>query len=624
MKKQYELALKFIENDNIREFEELLQQYPKLVNYSFNSDGSTLLHYASFLGKIEAVKLLVKYKANINAKNIKGETAIRYADLKNGHEVIFYLLEQYLDLRNIPSEMFENFIKIARKNFNKNPDPYIYLAFDEIGLNDVSIEKDENRRQTEDEQFREHIKKIEFENKIISKIQDGKGLKSLTFKELLYLHRKDILHTELSSFIQREKLFTDLIEKTLIEYARKYLETHFFINEVIPEETKVQILSYLSDEEAIKYVSERMQEEFFEQLKSNKLKPIQEIEDRLEQTEKNISKDIGFKRWALSFITNTSEYKEYNELKHYINTRKSVESGLENKVGKRIKAAVSELAKSDDPSWHMEGVLEKYKLTQYVWDEGDKVKDSFVSSAKDLREIDEYIQNLNWFKRGIYKITLGILNFKEISNNLIEEIIESNQYKTVLNNKIKEAAGYEHITVKYGKATYSNKKLAYANNNAYRKASWTEWLKSFVKKDVKSYEQYNYVKEHRKSTKKLENNLDNIVAKDCEKLLRISKERFPYGNKITSLPQTEYVKGKFHQFEAKLKYVDSSDLYYHPNAFECFAQLPFAICGKSLLDRRYKIAAKFIAEELKNDPTHQKLWKDKIFCEATETVWQTR
>jgi ankyrin repeat protein len=52
------------------------------------------LHLASFEGKVEAVRLLLKHGANVDAHNKKGETPSQVA-LARGYEEIACLLSDY-------------------------------------------------------------------------------------------------------------------------------------------------------------------------------------------------------------------------------------------------------------------------------------------------------------------------------------------------------------------------------------------------------------------------------------------------------------------------------------------------------------------------------------------------
>ncbi|EGR31618.1 hypothetical protein IMG5_106000 [Ichthyophthirius multifiliis] len=69
----------------------LIQQGANL--HQKNNEGNTILHIASFLGNLEALKFCLEKNVNINDQNNKGDTAILYAIIKQNIEIIQFLLK---------------------------------------------------------------------------------------------------------------------------------------------------------------------------------------------------------------------------------------------------------------------------------------------------------------------------------------------------------------------------------------------------------------------------------------------------------------------------------------------------------------------------------------------------
>lgn len=66
---------------------------------SENKRGETALFYAAKMGKIELVKLLLRYEIDINYKNDLGEIALHYALMKGNLDVVKLLIEEGSDIK---------------------------------------------------------------------------------------------------------------------------------------------------------------------------------------------------------------------------------------------------------------------------------------------------------------------------------------------------------------------------------------------------------------------------------------------------------------------------------------------------------------------------------------------
>ncbi len=79
------------------------------VNAPKPDDGSTPLHWAVFVCNIKIVEALVAAKANVNAKNKKGETplvaaTIPWETIKPGYDYLGNLVQKKFDLERIEKD----------------------------------------------------------------------------------------------------------------------------------------------------------------------------------------------------------------------------------------------------------------------------------------------------------------------------------------------------------------------------------------------------------------------------------------------------------------------------------------------------------------------------------------
>lgn len=77
----------------------ILDQDREQVNVT-QSHGLTPLHVASFMGRLQTVKILLEYGAEINAKTQEGATALYYAAQENQKEILQLLLEKGADINS--------------------------------------------------------------------------------------------------------------------------------------------------------------------------------------------------------------------------------------------------------------------------------------------------------------------------------------------------------------------------------------------------------------------------------------------------------------------------------------------------------------------------------------------
>lgn len=96
----------------------LLQANPKLVSAEFTGGGPDndcpLLMIAADKGDKPMAELLLRYGANVNAKNDDGEVALHYAALDGYTDVVQILLDHNADV-NVKSEVGATPISLAEK-----------------------------------------------------------------------------------------------------------------------------------------------------------------------------------------------------------------------------------------------------------------------------------------------------------------------------------------------------------------------------------------------------------------------------------------------------------------------------------------------------------------------------
>jgi ankyrin repeat protein len=86
----YQAILAAVRDGNVAVINELLGKGIEVD--STDPAGSTLLMTASSLGKLDAAKTLVAHKANVNARNQYGESALMMAAIRGHRSVVEYLL----------------------------------------------------------------------------------------------------------------------------------------------------------------------------------------------------------------------------------------------------------------------------------------------------------------------------------------------------------------------------------------------------------------------------------------------------------------------------------------------------------------------------------------------------
>ena len=72
------------------------------VNQKTNKEGSTAIHYASFVGNIDIIEILIKYKANFEILNNNGNNVLHMAAKGNNPNSLIYFKEKYnMDIESV-------------------------------------------------------------------------------------------------------------------------------------------------------------------------------------------------------------------------------------------------------------------------------------------------------------------------------------------------------------------------------------------------------------------------------------------------------------------------------------------------------------------------------------------
>ncbi|MFN7038320.1 MAG: hypothetical protein ACK4OM_01945 [Alphaproteobacteria bacterium] len=183
-------------------------------------------------------------------------------------------------------------------------------------------------------------------------------------------------------------------------------------------------------------------------------------------------------------------------------------------------------------------------------------------------------------------------------------------YQNILQDNVDEALAYKETKVQPGKATFNNNKIAHANWNAYRNASWGEWLQSFIWKNIAPYKQYNHMKDHKKAAHKIEQNYYNITSKKIHKAFNSTNDMsINLGNNSFNL------KSEFSNYKASINNSSKS--------WSEWAKLKSGFWRESdITNARTTIQMDAIARKLKNEPRFEKSWKDYVFHKAEQKINQ--
>lgn len=81
-----------VKGDNLARLEQLLKSDPSKAHLS-DDDGWTPLHWAVRRGNMQALKIILKYSPDLNARDCNGETAVSWAICQNNAEALQALLQ---------------------------------------------------------------------------------------------------------------------------------------------------------------------------------------------------------------------------------------------------------------------------------------------------------------------------------------------------------------------------------------------------------------------------------------------------------------------------------------------------------------------------------------------------
>jgi len=108
-------------NNNCQQLKLFLMKDHKLV-HAKDSFGMTLLHYAVLASGdvLDMVELLLKYRADVNVKDLRDQSAIFYACKSDKKVIVEYLLERGADIPGITSRKYNKlFLKYKFKEFHQ-------------------------------------------------------------------------------------------------------------------------------------------------------------------------------------------------------------------------------------------------------------------------------------------------------------------------------------------------------------------------------------------------------------------------------------------------------------------------------------------------------------------------
>ncbi len=67
----------------------------KWVNQKTKKEGNTAIHYASYIGNMDIIEKLIKYKANVEISNLNGNNVLHMAAKGNSPNSIIFFKEKY-------------------------------------------------------------------------------------------------------------------------------------------------------------------------------------------------------------------------------------------------------------------------------------------------------------------------------------------------------------------------------------------------------------------------------------------------------------------------------------------------------------------------------------------------
>lgn len=103
-------AVELIQGNHIEIIDDLINL--KIDLNIKNNNGSTLLHYAVYIGKQSIVDKLVNYGVDLNLKNNQGQTALHFAVYMNYKSMVQLLIDAHAD-KNIENNRGENALFVA-------------------------------------------------------------------------------------------------------------------------------------------------------------------------------------------------------------------------------------------------------------------------------------------------------------------------------------------------------------------------------------------------------------------------------------------------------------------------------------------------------------------------------
>lgn len=122
-KELQETALHIAAREGFVKAVKLILNYDKTTAYAVNRFGSTPLHYAAFYGCIEVISLLLHYtecdRSLLDAKDVRGYTALHHATARNHIEVIQCLMESSANC-DILNEQKQAYLDLLPTNKQKS------------------------------------------------------------------------------------------------------------------------------------------------------------------------------------------------------------------------------------------------------------------------------------------------------------------------------------------------------------------------------------------------------------------------------------------------------------------------------------------------------------------------
>ncbi|MFN7039112.1 MAG: tetratricopeptide repeat protein [Alphaproteobacteria bacterium] len=215
-------------------------------------------------------------------------------------------------------------------------------------------------------------------------------------------------------------------------------------------------------------------------------------DSKLDDVKKEISKNLTWGKWLKSFFIKISDFENYYFLQEYAELQEIIQPSMEAKLESSIKLSLTNKGLSNDSKKYLDQKRHKELAPK-------------VTEIKNENIIVKAIYYIQCFCPFIGK-DKAYINYatRKIMHKIIFDDKNICDYNFHLNKKVFDAITDAKILTENNQfrdkeidSTYSDKTIEFANLNAYNKASWQEYFKSFFT-NAAAYKIYDHAILHKK------------------------------------------------------------------------------------------------------------------------------